>query len=66
MRVQVPLREREIIQTKEARLEKITETVRHYQKPAECRNRQELAAYGKLKGYKSGWVYYASKELNIR
>lgn len=61
-----PERERKIVLTKEARLERITETVRHYQKPAECKNRQELAAYGKLKGYKSGWAYYASKELNLR
>lgn len=60
-----PITQREISETKEARLERITETVRHYSKPAECKSHEELAAYGKMKGYKRGWVYYAAKELNL-
>lgn len=59
-----PVSER-VIETKEARLERITETVKHYSRPAECRSREELAAYGKMKGYKRGWVYYAAKELKL-
>lgn len=61
-----PVAEHTVIESKEARLERITETVRHYSKPAECKSREELAAYGKMKGYKKGWVYYAAKELNVR
>lgn len=60
-----PINTRVIEETKEARLERITETVKHYSKPAECRSREELSAYGKLKGYKRGWVYYAAKELRL-
>ncbi len=60
-----PIAERSIEESKEARLERITETVRHYKAPSECRNREELRAFGKIKGYKPGWVYYASKELNL-
>ena len=60
-----PAQERVIQESKEARLARITETVRHYTKPSECRSRAELAAYGKLKGYKPGWVYYAAKEMHI-
>lgn len=53
------------LETKEARLERITETVRHYNDPKECKNRSELAAYGKLKGYKPGWAYYAAKKYGF-
>lgn len=60
-----PVRERTPEELKEARLAKITETVRNYKKPSECRSRAELSAYGKMKGYKPGWVYYAAKELHI-
>ena len=60
-----PVKVRTVAEEKEARLERITETVKHYEKPAECKNREELAAYGKLKGYKKGWVYYAAKELRL-
>lgn len=60
-----PVRERTVAEKKEARLALITETVRHYKKPSECRSREELSAYGKLKGYKPGWVYYAAKEMKI-
>ena len=42
-----PARERTVEEKKEARLEKITETVRHYKKPSECRTREELRAYRK-------------------
>lgn len=52
-------------ESKEARLERITETVRHYQQPKECRSHEELVAFAKNKGYKPGWVYYAAKELNL-
>lgn len=60
-----PVKVRTVAEEKEAHLERITETVKHYEKPAECKNREELAAYGKLKGYKKGWVYYAAKELRL-
>jgi superfamily II DNA or RNA helicase len=60
-----PAQERTVAEKKEARLALITETVRHYKNPSECRTREELSAYGKLKGYKPGWVYYAAKELKI-
>lgn len=61
-----PVKEHKEIETKEARLERITETVRHYSQPKQCRNRAELAAFGKLKGYKPGWAYYAAKEIGLR
>lgn len=57
--------ERVIENAKETRLARITETVKHYSKPTECRSREELRAFGKMKGYKPGWAYYAAKELNI-
>ena len=57
--------ERSLKESKEARLERITETVRHYTQPKECRNHEELVAYAKNKGYKPGWVYYAAKELDL-
>ena len=58
-----PKREEKKIETKEARLARITETVIHYQQPKECRNCEELSAFAKLKGYKPGWVWHAAKEL---
>ena len=61
-----PARKRTVEEIKEARLALITETVRKYKAPSECRSREELRAYGKLKGYKPGWVYYASRELKMR
>ncbi len=60
-----PAGNRVIEESKEARLERITETVRGYSRPDQCRNREELTAYGKMKGYKPGWVWYASKEMKI-
>lgn len=57
--------ERSFKESKEARLERITETVRHYTQPKECRSHEELVAYAKNKGYKPGWVYYAAKELDL-
>ena len=60
-----PVKERKQLETKEARLERITETVRHYSNPNECRNRSELSAYAKLKGYKPGWAYYAAKKYGF-
>ena len=41
-----PVKVRTVAEEKEARLERITETVKHYETPAECKNREELAAYG--------------------
>ena len=58
--------ERKILLDKNTELERITETVRHYTMPSECRNRKELVAFCKMKGYKPGWVYYAAKENHIR
>ena len=58
-------KEKVIENAKEARLAKITETVKHYSRAAECRSREELRAFGKMKGYKPGWAYYAAKELKI-
>lgn len=60
-----PARKRTVEEVKAARLALITETVKKYQKPSECRTREELRAYAKLKGYKPGWVYYASREMKF-
>lgn len=60
-----PVRKRVIEETKEARLERITETVKSYSQPKECKTREELTAYRKLKNYKPGWEYYAAKALNL-
>lgn len=61
-----PPKERTVAEVKAARLEKIRETVKKYEKPSECTSFAELAAYGKLKGYKPGWAYYAAKTMNFR
>ncbi|MGN0666457.1 MAG: DEAD/DEAH box helicase [Huintestinicola sp.] len=58
-------REKQIELQKEVRLQRITETVKHYRNYHECSSREELRAFGKMKGYKPGWVYYKAKELNM-
>lgn len=54
-----PKTQREIKQEQEAQLMKIVEA---YSLPSECRSLQELHAFAKKKGYKSGWAYHIAKE----
>lgn len=60
-----PPKEQIIEETEEARLERITETVRHYSDYTECRSKAELTAYRKMKGYKPGWEYHVSRETGL-
>lgn len=49
----------------EIQLRKITETVRSYTRPSECKSRAELTAYRKKMNYKPGWEYHAARALNL-
>lgn len=60
-----PKQEHTIEETEDARLEHITETVRHYSDYRQCTSRAELTAFRKIKGYKPGWEYYAAQETGL-
>jgi superfamily II DNA or RNA helicase len=60
-----PVKERTLEEIKEAKLELITEIVLDYDTPTECTTMAELVAYGRRKGYKSGWSYMEGKRRGI-
>lgn len=45
--------------------QKIIEVVKKYNDYKKCRTVAELKAYGKLKGYKPGWVWYKGREMGL-
>lgn len=58
-----PKEERKEIETEEdTELQKIDGFVVDYQTADECKTLEELKAFAKKRGYKSGWVYYQQKQ----
>lgn len=59
----------EIKQYKEIELQEIRaaqiEKVKNYKSPDECETVQEFYDYAKIKGYKPGWAYHASRSRGV-
>lgn len=51
----------ELEEKTDTQLQRITGFTLDYKKPEDCKSYQELQAYAKQHGYKSGWVYFQAK-----
>lgn len=60
-----PIKERELEEIKEKKLELIQGFTLDYTTPEECGTMAELRAYAKKKGYKPGWAYYYGRQRGI-
>ncbi|MDE5945953.1 MAG: DEAD/DEAH box helicase [Oscillospiraceae bacterium] len=60
-----PQKERILDTEENTNLEKITGFVLDYDSSEQCKNMQELQAYAKKMGYKSGYAYYKGKEMGF-
>lgn len=54
-----------IQEKKDIKLQKVTESIKHYTTENECKSMAELVAYAKKLGYKPGWAYFQAKKRGL-
>lgn len=62
---QFPVPDRTPEEIRDAALVKFSGITLDFSSPSQCRNLQELQAFGKARGYKPGWAYYQAKRLGM-